>query len=134
MKAQFLQRNFIFSDTTSPNIIWVRRFQITKPSTKYHFIDPGSEEGRQRATCMRREVCFQELQASMETQTRAGRRDLNPYRSHIVFLCPYRFKHSLLTRGISGTPRFSVGKIEINLHRHQRLILFETEVLALHIR
>lgn len=39
-----------------------------------------------------------------------------------------------LTRGISGTPRFSVGKIEINLHRHQRLILFETEVLALHIR
>lgn len=39
--------------------------------------------------------CFQELQASMETQTRAEQRDLSPYQSHIVFLCPYRFKHRL---------------------------------------
>lgn len=31
----------------------------------------------------------------METQTRAEQRDLSPYQSHIVFLCPYRFKHSL---------------------------------------
>lgn len=94
MKAQFLQRKSIFSHTTSPNVIWATRFQITEPH-QYHFIDSGSEEGRQRVTHKRSEVCFQELQASMETQTRAEQRDLSPCRSHIMFLCPYRFKHSL---------------------------------------
>lgn len=95
MKVQFLQRKSIFSHTTSPNINWVRRFQITEPLMKYHFTDSGSEKGRQRVTHKRSEVCFQEMEASMETQTRAKQRDSSPYRSQTVFLCPYRFKHSL---------------------------------------
>lgn len=103
MKVQFLQRKSIFSHTTSHNIIWVRRLQITEPLMKYHFIDSGSEEGRQRATRKRSEVCFKELQASIETQTRAKKRDLSPYRSQIVFLCPYRFKHSLQGASLAHT-------------------------------
>lgn len=95
MKAQFLQTKSIFSHITSPNIIWVRRFQITEPPMKYHFTDSGWEEERQRMTHKGSKACFQELQASMETQTRVEQRDLSPYRSHIVFLCPYRSKHSL---------------------------------------